>query len=114
MGAMLKKLYKHVEDIDLFMGGMAEDALPGGLVGPTFACIISDQFIRLKTGDRFWYENKGQTGSFTPDQLRSLHKVSFARVICDNYPVVKRLQRWPLQIVGQQNPEISCNSLCLP
>jgi peroxidase len=39
----LKKLYLKVADIDLFTGGLAESPVPGGTVGPTFACIIGFQ-----------------------------------------------------------------------
>ena len=39
----LKKLYYEVGDIDLFTGGLAEAPVPGGAVGPTFACIIQLQ-----------------------------------------------------------------------
>ena len=58
-------MYGTPERIDLFMGGMIEKAAEGALVGPTFQCIVGDQFKRLKLGDRFWYEEGGQSGSFT-------------------------------------------------
>lgn len=51
----LRQTYEHVDDIDLFPGGLAETSLHGGLVGPTFACIIAMQFRQLRKCDRFWY-----------------------------------------------------------
>lgn len=59
----LKDVYGSVDKIDLWVGGLAEDHIPGGNVGPTFTRIIGDQFTRLRDGDRFWYQNEysGQT-----------------------------------------------------
>ena len=53
----LQSLYGDVNNIDLWVGGLAEDHVPGGNVGATFARIIADQFTRLRDGDRFWYQN---------------------------------------------------------
>ncbi|XP_045114200.1 chorion peroxidase-like [Portunus trituberculatus] len=109
----LRKVYRTVEDIDLFAGGVSEKPIEGGQVGPTFACIISDQFLRLKIGDRYWYEEEGP-GAFTRDQLRELHRVSLARIMCDNVLGTHTIARWPLQVSSAFNPQISCQSDCIP
>ena len=54
---MKNAIFRHPDDIDLFVGGMLEKPVPGGMVGPTFACLIAHQFLSLKRGDRFYYEN---------------------------------------------------------
>merc|ERR1712150_289666 len=85
------EVYDSVDDIDLFVAGLAEDRVPGGLVGPTFACIIGRQFNRLRKGDRFWYENSGAY-SFTEDQLSQLRRVTLARVMCSNGDNITTIQ----------------------
>jgi hypothetical protein len=56
MAARFAAVYASVDDVDLWVGGLGEDADGGGLVGPLFAAIIADQFERLRRGDRFYYE----------------------------------------------------------
>lgn len=58
--------YAHPDDVDLWIGGINERPLPGALVGPTFACIIGDQFTRSKKGDRYFHDIDGQPHSFSP------------------------------------------------
>jgi peroxidase len=53
----LKSLYGNVNNIDLWVGGLAEKHIPGDSLGPTFTNIIANQFSRLRDGDRFWYQN---------------------------------------------------------
>lgn len=62
----LAAVYRSVDDIDLYAGGLVESHLPGSMLGPVFSCIIADQFARLKEGDRFFYEHGGHPNSFTP------------------------------------------------
>ena len=50
---MLEEVYANVVDIDLFIGGLAERPLSGAAVGPTFGCLLGQQFQILKKGDRY-------------------------------------------------------------
>lgn len=35
------------------------------MIGPTGSCVIADSFYRSRNGDRFFYDVRGQPGSFT-------------------------------------------------
>ncbi|KAH7950317.1 hypothetical protein HPB49_022384 [Dermacentor silvarum] len=98
----LGKLYASIEDVDLFPAGIAEKPVLGGVVGPTFACLIAEQFVRMRSGDRFWYENGGLASSFTTDQLRELRKVTLARVLCDNLDDIETIQARVMEQVDQR------------
>ena len=77
----------------LFLGGLAETPLHGGLVGPTFACIIGIQFRNLRKCDRFWYENGNPLIRFTEAQLAEIRKITLSKVICENCDEVTNVQR---------------------
>ena len=104
----IENVYEHVDDIDLFTGGMAEKPVVGGIVGPTFACIIGQQFLNLRKGDRFWYEGGGHPGAFSPAQLQEIRKTSLARVVCDCMDDVEQLQPFaflqPDQLANVRTP----------
>ena len=44
-----------ISRLDAYVGGMLET--DGHGPGELFSAIIRDQFIRLRDGDRFWFEN---------------------------------------------------------
>ncbi|XP_035999616.1 eosinophil peroxidase [Fundulus heteroclitus] len=77
----LLDLYGTPDNIDPWLGGVAEPFVRGGRVGPLFACLIATQFQKIREGDRFWWENDGV---FTEAQKASLRDTSLARIICDN------------------------------
>jgi hypothetical protein len=74
--AQLQALYGSVDNIDLLIGGLAEDHMPGSAVGPTLQAILVDQFTRTRAGDRLWFEN-----TFSGQALKQLEHVTLADVI---------------------------------
>jgi len=80
-GELLQKAYPHTDDIDLWVGGLAEKAHRKALVGRTLKTIFMEQFKRLRHGDRFWYEKEGQ---FSSDDIQILNEITLADVIKQN------------------------------
>ncbi|XP_075526088.1 salivary peroxidase/catechol oxidase-like isoform X7 [Dermacentor variabilis] len=105
---LYKQLYKNVRDIDLFTAGISEFSVNGGVVGPTFACILGNLFRRTKYGDRFYYEHGGQAGSFSSAQLNEIRKTTFARILCDASDSIQSLPRNVFRPVGSSNPSRPC------
>ena len=95
--------YGGLDTLDLWPGGLAEGTIPGGMIGPTFACIFAITFSNLRNGDRFWYENTSPQ-AFTPAQLAEIRKTSLARVFCDNGDSISTVQRNPF-LMGNR---VSC------
>ncbi|MGI9474079.1 MAG: peroxidase family protein, partial [Rubripirellula sp.] len=55
--AKLEQVYGTVDDIDVWVGALAEDHVAGGSVGELTRTVLLEQFTSLRDGDRFWYEN---------------------------------------------------------
>ncbi|KAK8376103.1 hypothetical protein O3P69_008672 [Scylla paramamosain] len=112
---ILKNLYRSVDDVDFFVGGMSEKPVSGGLLGWTFLCVVGDQFARLKKGDRYFYDLGGQPGSFSEVQLQEIRKSSWARVICDNTDTIRAVQPLAFQLPNNGfNQPSSCRSGSIP
>jgi hypothetical protein len=58
--AELQALYGDVNNIDAFVGILAEDHVPGADVGPLTKAVIVSQFQRLRDGDRFFFLNSNE------------------------------------------------------
>ncbi len=52
----LQDLYGSVDNIDLWVGALAENHVAGSSVGPLIQNILVDQFARTRAGDAFWYQ----------------------------------------------------------
>jgi peroxidase len=72
----MEKLFGSVDNIDAWVGMLAEDHVRGSSVGITSQRIIADQFERLRDGDRFWFERV-----FSGRQLAELQRTTLEDVI---------------------------------
>lgn len=79
--ARLEGLFGNVNNIDAFVGALAEDHLPGSSVGPLIQAIVGNQFERLRDGDRFFYTTDTFLNSDGLQRIINLEQVSLARII---------------------------------
>ncbi|XP_061385421.1 peroxidase isoform X2 [Danaus plexippus] len=110
---LLKIAYEAPEDVDLVVAGSLETNVPGAQAGPTFLCILTEQFYRTRVGDRFFFENGGDPDTaFTPSQLESIrHGSSIARILCDNANNVQHMQPRAFQQISTGNMPVPCEQL---
>ncbi|KAJ2954273.1 hypothetical protein O0L34_g2524 [Tuta absoluta] len=104
----LEELYGSVHNIDVWVGGVLEDQVEGGKVGPLFRCLLLEQFKRLRDGDRFWYENPTV---FKPEQLEQIRQTSLARVLCDNGDNIDTIGENVFLLPEVQEGLITCEDL---
>jgi len=76
MQTTLEELYGDVDNIDVWVGGLAEDHLPGSSVGELIHTVLADQFERIRDGDRLWYQN-----SLGGEQLAQVENTTLSDVI---------------------------------
>src|SRR5262249_59106306 len=77
----LKALYGNVDNIDAWIGGLAEDHVPGTSTGPLIRAALINQFTRLRDGDSFWYQNQS---IYLPPGEPALGSTTLAAVIARN------------------------------
>ncbi len=73
----LQTVYGSVDQLDLFMGGLAENHVAGAIVGPTFQIILAKQFQALRTGDRFFWQNE----DFDSQTAQAIANTTLAQII---------------------------------
>ena len=102
---ILKELYGDNPNlVELWVAGLAETPVNGASVGPTFKCVIEDQFLRTRAGDRFYFERKGV---WRPDKLAEIKRASLSRIYCDNLKVVS-IQPNAFKAPTKKKPRVSC------
>lgn len=77
----LKKAYGgDINNVDLYVGAVAESKYnKHSMLGELFHVIIWEQFDRIRTGDKYWYENR-----LCKDQIEYINSVRLSDIIKRN------------------------------
>jgi hypothetical protein len=71
----------HVNDVDLFVGGLAEAPVGASQMGSTFTWIFQEQLDRLQEGDRFYYFTQLKDAPLILADINSQH---FSDIVARN------------------------------
>jgi peroxidase len=82
--ARLSLVYATVDDVDTWVGALAEDHV-SGMVGELLFWAIANQFEALRDGDRFWYQR-----NLTPSELQEV--TTLANIIRRNTSIDAEIQ----------------------
>lgn len=78
---VMENLYGNdIEKVDSYVATLFEKpTIPDGLFGPSLTKSTRDQIHRIRSGDRFWYEN-----TFTEDEINALPSLTEAiKLVCE-------------------------------
>ena len=105
MRNLFDKLQLNINHVDLFPAGISERPVKNRIVGPTFGCIIKEQFERLRDADRYFYLSRQ---AFSLNQIRQVKKSSIARVLCNNLYGIVSIGR---KAFRSQNNRVACGRI---
>lgn len=69
----LESIYGNINNVDAYVGGMAEDPVGNSTLGQLFYSSVKDQYERLRDGDRFYFENT-DNGLFTAAEIEEVKR----------------------------------------
>ena len=75
----LAAAYGTLDDLDTWVAGLAEEPVPGSMLGELFHTIVARQFEALRDGDRFWYQR-----ALSEDELEAVTGTTLADIIRRN------------------------------
>lgn len=80
--AKLAKVYDNdINNIDPWVGLVAEEHFPNSMLGETMNLLLTDQFSKLRRGDRFYFENDPQ---LSEQERKEISQTTLADVILRN------------------------------
>jgi len=94
-------LGRDIDNLDAWVGMLAENRAEGALFGQVVSVIMERQFQILRDGDRFYFEND----QFTADELAAIRKVTMRDIIMNNSSI-KLMQDEVFRAMPHDNIEL--------
>jgi peroxidase len=69
-----------IDKVELWVGGLAEDHVNGGLLGETFHRIVEDEFLRIREADPAYWENQ----DWSPEEHDLIAGTTMSDIILHN------------------------------
>jgi hypothetical protein len=76
LAATLQQLYGNINNVDAYVGGLAEPHYQQAHVGQLFYLSIKDQFTRLRDGDFWHFENADANKLFSAAEVDEIRRTS--------------------------------------
>ncbi len=89
----LAQAYESVDDIDPWVGGLSEPPVGDALVGETWRAVLTDQFRRLRDGDRFWYQYY-----LTPELIEMIERQTLTTIVRRNTTIGAEIPEDPFRV----------------
>ncbi len=96
----LASIYASPDEVDTWVGGLAEPNLPGAMVGRLIYTVVKGQFKALRDGDRFWYQR-----SLTPKEMEMVRGIRLADVIRRNTGIGDEIADDVFRVGGRSGEE---------
>ena len=84
----LASVYAVPDDVDLWIGLLAEDKMPRALVGPLAYRMMREQFEVLRDGDRLWWRRQ-----LTKPERRMIRRTRLSDIIRRNTSIDREIHR---------------------
>ncbi len=81
VGLTLASIYDSIDVVDPWVGGLAEDHLPGASVGELIAAAVNDQFSRLRDGDPYFFLGDPDLRDTHVRKIIDVREITLAHVI---------------------------------
>lgn len=78
---LLESTYSSIDNLDPWVGLLAEDHLPNSMFGEALNVILAEQFDALRTGDRYYYQNDQYLSS---EEVEFIASSSFSELVSRN------------------------------